>query len=214
MIKINLAAKKQAAAVAEAKGKGGGGGGFTLAGLKGGKVDLDQLKELPIKKIATVLGASFVLNMAMGMVQEDELGKAADEAKKVAEEKTKLEAELVKAKGYEQLKKAIEEDEFVIKTKIETIEKLVADRSTPPKMLVALSNAMPTDVWLVGFVHKDRELTVRGKSLGYNQISDLMKSLNETTYFADVSLKGSQQESEGGAGGATLAAFEITAKRK
>jgi len=210
VIKINLALKKQSSAASSAGG--GGGGGFLGAGV--GRIDfrLDGIKELPVKKIASALLACIVLTYFFEGYKEDEVAKVDVVLTELRAEVNRLQAETGKIKGFDVLKKQLDSDEFILKSKIETIEKLVADRTTPPKLLMALSAAMPAEVWLSSLRIQDGEVTLAGGSVGFNQISDLMKNLNENIYFSELTLKKTEQSKD--KLGREFAEFELTAKRR
>lgn len=215
MIKINLALRKQAAGAqsSDAGDKAAGGGGG-LGGIKISKVaiDLDQLRELPLRQIAIVVAVYVVGGYVLEDYKAGEIAKVDATIAGLSAEKSKLTAEAAKMKGYEDLKKSLESDEKIMRTKIETIQKLIADRQSPPKVLISIAEAIPKDVWLQDFKIAKGEVTMKGYSLGFNQISDFMKSLNENVYFTDVGLKNTQQAKD--EAGVEVANFELSAKRK
>jgi hypothetical protein len=213
MIKINLATRKAAVTATADGGKTSGTGfkNFLNAGLK---IDarLDGFKELPIRKLAVAALACYAASWMLDSYKEDELNKVAAIIAKARDDQTKLKTELAKTRGYEQIKKDLDNDEKTLRTKIETIQKLLAGRQTPPKMMIALSGAIPQDVWLTGLKIGEQDVSFKGASLGFNQISDFMKNLNESAYFTDVRLQGSQKSKD--ESGAEVAGFELEAKRR
>lgn len=208
MIKINLASKK-ASAIAS-----GGGGAGLLAKFGGGSGALQNLT--PEKKAMIVTGVLYggvVLgaNHFIEGYKTQELEKVQSEIAAI-ESKIKLaDSELSKTTGFEKLKKDLENDEKLIRTKIETIQSLINERTTPPKILIALSQATPKDVWIQNFSLKENKLSLSGRAYGIALVSDFMRSLEETIYFKDVVLKSSRQAKEQGQ---ELATFELEANRK
>jgi Tfp pilus assembly protein PilN len=71
---------------------------------------------------------------------------------------------------------------------------------------------MPPEVWLSQIKIVDGNVTLVGGSVGFNQISDLMKNLNENIYFKDLTLKKTEQVKD--KAGREYAEFELTAKRR
>lgn len=213
MIKINLALRKQPASVT-GDVRGGGAAGSALGFLAGMRVDqrLDGFKDLPLKKFALMALVAVMGGYLLDDFKEGELSKIDALLAKDQEERRKLEGDLGKTKGFEAVKKALDADELTLRTKIDTIQKLLTDRQIPPKMLTTLSASIPADVWLRSFKVKDDEISIRGSSLDYNAISDFMKGLNESAYFTDIQLKGTQQERD--ELGADVAAFELFARRR
>jgi Tfp pilus assembly protein PilN len=210
MIKINLATRKQPSG-ASIEGKGLNLGGFQFpAGFS--KISVNDLKDLPIRKLLLPLVVCVALTYLVDSFKEDEMTKVQDEAAKVAAEKVQLQANAGKLKGYEALKRSMEADEQIMRSKLAVVQGLVADRTNPPKILRSLSSALPKDVWLSEFKAADKEVSFRGFSLDFNQISDFMKNLNESAYFSDVTIKSTQQAKD--ELGVDVASFDLVAKRR
>jgi len=203
MIKINLASRKQAVAADANAGKTG----LLLGGMR-----LEELRELPIRRYVLALIVVFMANYLLDEYKQDELKKVGTVLTALRLEQTKIQTELGKTKGFEEIKKQLDADEFTMRTKIETIEKLIADRQTPSRVLVALSTAIPSEVWLSNFRVENSQVSFVGSSLGFNQISDFMKNLGESAYFTDLRLQNTQQATT--ERGAEVAVFELQAKQR
>src|SRR4051812_7145125 len=123
MIRINLAARKQGAvsggSVREIKGP-------TL--LTSPMDALGGLRELPIKKVVLLLLVIIVGNYVLGDYKDGEIKKLDAELATMRQEQTKLNADLAKTKGYEDIKKVLDADELTLRTKIETIQTLLNGR--------------------------------------------------------------------------------------
>jgi len=211
MIKINLAARKTASLM---DGPGGGGGKSRLTNIGGmTKFDLSQLKDLPnLRQLVILLLVGYFGNYFLEDLKSEELKKADNATIKLKGEQGKLKTELEQTKKYEGIKKALEGDEIVIRTKLDTIQKLLQDRTTPPKLLVAVSSAIPKEVWLSSIKVEDAAISLQGDSLDFNQVSDFMKNLNESAFFKDVALKNTQQGKD--ESGLETAKFELSMKRR
>lgn len=208
MIKINLASKKASAI------SSGGAASAGLLSKLGGAGALQNLT--PEKKAMLVTGilygvVLFAANHFIEGYKTQELEKIQMDISGI-ESKIKLaDSELSKTTGFEKLKKDLENDEKLIRTKIETIQSLINERTTPPKILIALSQATPKDVWIQNFSLAAGKLSITGRAYGIALVSDFMRSLDETIYFKDVVLKSSRQAKEQGQ---ELATFELEASRK
>jgi hypothetical protein len=66
---------------------------------------------------------------------------------------------------------------------------------------------------LTEFRIEKSDLAFKGSALGFNQISDFMKGLNENAMLSEVELKNSQQFKDPSLGVET-ATFELKAKRR
>ena len=202
MIKINLATRRQQAGDHKAL-KGGAGGAAQTLGI---------LKDLPIRKVALPLMVGFVASYLLDGYKEEQIKKQDVVLTRLNKQGADLTAEAGKTQSYEPLKKALDQDEAMIKTKLDTITKLVADRSTTHKFLFSISNAIPADAWLSELRVDKTDVILKGGALGFTQISDFLKNLNENSFFASVELKNTeQQEKEPGSETAT---FELKAKRR
>jgi len=61
-------------------------------------------------------------------------------------------------------------------------------------VLVSVSEVIPPEVWLVTFDVEGKKVTFRGGAVGFNQISDFMRSLSGSAYFTNLNLVQTQQE--------------------
>lgn len=215
MIKINLYNRKVAIGVTSGSATGGLSG---LAGilekLKGGGVTASGID---VKSLAIQVGVYGVVLVGglwfLGEKRAALLAGVDAEIAVVASKTALLASELSKTSGYEQSKKNLELDEKTIRTKIDTIQELIRDRSTPPKILMALSEATPKDVWLRDFSLQNRKFHITGFSNGMDVVSDFMKSLEETIYFKSVVLKSSKTETSQKVGRQTTQ-FDLEGERR
>ena len=204
MIKINLASKKS--------GSGGGSSAMSKLGDSFTQFDMEKLKEFPIKKIALPLFAGLFASYLLDGYKVQEIKKINLAIEKVDAENKKLTQENAKSKDYEVLKKQFDEDEKVIRTKLDTIQNLMSDRAAPAKMMMALTSAIPNDVWLSELKIMRNEADFKGSSMGFAPISDFMKSLTETAIFTDIELKKTQRTEDSKNVETDL--FELKAKRR
>ncbi len=207
MIKINLALRKKAAAVESGKAKEG-----STVQLK---LDPDLVKELlkdtQFRKLILVIVIAVMANYWLSGYQTDQLDKMDASIAAVKAEGDKISKDLAKTKGYDEIKKQIDTDEELIKTKLATIQKLSSDREVPPKLMLSLSTGIPKDVWLSGLEYGSKGIHFRGAALGFDQITDFMKNLGDNAFLTDLKLLSSQKTTEEGT---EVTSFELEAKRK
>jgi Tfp pilus assembly protein PilN len=208
MIRINLATRKQSVALV------GDGTQVTSATKSLFKFDtrLDGVKDLPIRKFAIFFVAAFALHYFVTDFEEQSLVSYDAEISKLNIEQSKLQADFGKTKEYAPLKKQLDLDETMIRTKISTVQRLIADRQTPPKLFAALSSATPDDVWLSEMQIKGDEVDFVGNAQDFSDIPDFMKSISESAYFSDISLQESSSAKD--TNGQALAHFKLSAKRR
>ncbi|MGK5087776.1 PilN domain-containing protein [Bdellovibrionota bacterium FG-2] len=201
MIKINLATRKQ-------MGGGAPSGGKTskLSGL-----NLSGLSDLPIRKFLPFVLAAVVFTFFIDGMKDSDLQKFDAGIVKMRKEQEKLHAELQKTQGFEAVKKALEVDEQMVRKKIETIQKLLSDREANYKILVSLASSIPSDVWFRNLKLDQSELAIKGGAMGFNQVTDFMKSLNESALFTEVQVPSTQQEKDEAG---QIVGFEMSAKRR
>ncbi|OFZ78786.1 MAG: hypothetical protein A2583_09660 [Bdellovibrionales bacterium RIFOXYD1_FULL_53_11] len=222
MIKINLATMKQAASAGgagDAPVKRGDIIGTISQALTGlikrrgvGAAEGGGIDKKMIRKIILMIGVGFAADFLAGDFMAEEMKKVEAALARVDAEKSKFQAEVQKTRGYEAIKKQLEADEFIIRTKVDTMEKLVTDRQTPPKLLLSVATAIPKDVWLSSFKVDGPSVVFSGGSVGFNPVSDFMKTLGESAYFSELNLQKTEQTRD--AAGTEIAIFELMARRK
>jgi Tfp pilus assembly protein PilN len=203
VIKINLALRKQSFISADGKAVKGATG--LLQSLP-----LDQLKELPLRKVLLPLVVAYFASFSLDSYKQETIAKLEKGIAKQKAEEARIQSGLGKVKAYESLKKSLDSDELVIRTKLDTVQKLMADRGFIVKMLLSTASATPKDVWLTGVKTDSSGVSIQGSSLGFNQISDFMKNLNDGQFFSSIELLNSQQAKDG----SDVASFELKAKKK
>lgn len=198
MIKINLATRKQASLTSSAK---------TGLNLDVGS----QLKDPIIRRTLLAVVVCFGSYLLLQDHQEKLLLEASSEVEALQAETARLKTEIAKLQEYETLKKSLSDDEQVIRTKLDVLRKLVAERTIPPKLLITLSESQTEDSWITAFKAADDEVLVSGAAVDFNRISDIIRRLSESSYLQDVTLKDSEQQVDRGS---TVAFFELSAKRR
>ena len=207
MIKINLATRKGARAATVDKSAKTGFTQITQLENIG-----ESLKGLPLRKIVLMIVVGAFANYSLNNFKEEELAKVSKKLAEVNARKAIVDAEIAKTKDYAGLKKALDADELSLKTKMGAIQKLLDDRTTPPKLLTTLSGAIPAEIWLSEFSIKDEKVSLKGSSLSFNTVSDFMKSLEDSVYFKNLTLLTTQLGKD--ATGTDIATFELTANRR
>jgi Tfp pilus assembly protein PilN len=216
MIKINLADKKRSDMATNATGGTGGTGtiGGTLGTLTSltRNFDLASLKELELERALIPLVVGVAATYAVGIYQDNEIKKLNVEIDSINSEKPKLQAAAGKMKTYEDLKKGMEADEFVIRTKLDTIHKLIQGRSDTAKYLEDLAQLTPPAVWLTSFAYNGTDFDIRGSAANFRQISPFLKAMTENPNFQDLTLKDSQTSKD--ANQRDIVTFELVSGAK
>ena len=197
MIRINLALKKQANYIAPKTGT------FTPSAKSAALSDLAPL----LSRILLPLGLCAVAYFAQDYYTQEKLNEMSQESANIEKEKTKIQEELKRIKGFELVKTELDRNEHILSTKIETIEKLIRGRDFTVKTLVSISQSLPREVWLTEVTSNEQGFVLRGGTTDIGLISDVMSRLGKTIYFKDVTLKNTQNEANG-----KQAVFELTAR--
>jgi Tfp pilus assembly protein PilN len=220
VIKINLALKKQSAVTNTPASAGSESNRNPFASLS--KFDLkslktfvnpELLKDPKIRKFSLVIVICAIAAFSVSTYEASQVQKLDDTLTKINADNMKLAGEVAKTKGYEAIKVQLDKDEQILRTKLDTIKKLITDRQIPPKLLLALSNDIPSQLWLSSCVLTDKEIKVAGSAVGYDQIADFVKNLGESELLTDVKLVSSKQDKDANTG-IEIATFELSAKRK
>lgn len=210
MIKINLALRKQPYVGDNAKFRAKNSGPSALSVDTSAITDI--LKEAKVRQIILLGIVLFAGYSILESTKEEELRKVDVSIAKMSAETTKLKTEVAKTKGYQETKKLLEADELAIRTKIDIIQRLIADRQILPKMMQSVAQIIPADVWLTEFKVSNDEYTFKGFSRGYNQVSDFMRGLNESAFFSEPKLSSSAAAID--ETGGEVAQFELGARKR
>lgn len=204
MIKINLALRKNSQTEAEKANKG--------LGALLNKINVSsEEKPALIQSVGIAIGVILIL-VGFGFYKDKQKNELESRSAQLDQELNSLNAELTKMKGFEMQRAELEKAQASIQTKIDTIQALLNDRATPPKVLITLSKTIPKDVWLTDFkIDPQGQVAMKGASLGISPISDFMKGLEESVFFNQVELKRTQSSREQGT---EVATFELEAKRR
>ena len=114
------------------------------------------------------------------------------------------------------LKDPLEKDEFTIRTKIETIEKLVEERKRATSSLLKLSEFIPEEVWIKSLTVTDRQVAIAGTSIDFDQVTTFINSINNNQVFAKYQPFKliSTNKSENREMGISIASFNVVATTK
>ena len=204
MIRINLSQKKQASYVSGTKGSSSQKTGLFSGASKSGASIAPLIGKMVIPLLLCAAGY-FGFDYYIGQ-RNMEMQREVDTAGK---ERDTIQNELKRIQGFEVVKTELEKNQLILRTKIETIEKLIRGRDLALKSLVALSQSLPKEVWLTELSLNDTGYVIKGGSTEMSLITDAMTHLGQSIYFKDVNLQKSQNDSTG-----HIALFELTARRQ
>lgn len=196
MIKINLAKRKTSSLSGPESKKG-----------SVRKIDWDEIKEFPILKLGLAIAICYLTDTFFEKEMRAKVFALNTLYNQINQEKVQLNRKLVQAKGFEKVKEELERDEFILKSKIDTIKNLIDDRGDSPKMLVSLSKSIPDNVWLEKVDIEEQDMSLSGGAMTLSQVSDFIRELNNTAYFSKVTLRKSQ-------GSQTLGKTQFTVEAK
>lgn len=199
MIRVNLSKK--------AKKKKSGGGGLTgsialtdlIAKLKGSGASIGASSDFDFKnssfmKVILIVAALYAGNYWIEDQKQKKLDIIRVEQANVQAEINRLNTALDKTKGYETVKQQLEASEQTVRTKLETINKLLADRAGPSKMLIQVAQIIPGEVWLTSMKVTDQTVDITGGTPGYTEVSDFLKSLSESSFLYDPKISGIEEK--------------------
>ncbi|MCM0605235.1 MAG: PilN domain-containing protein [Xanthomonadaceae bacterium] len=215
MIKINLAKKKSLQAqdnMTELREKT-----KTIIGLlerfklapKSGESSINTRE--PIIRLVACVVLCFFADSYVGEMQQKELDKLQIVLAKYQKEQKEAKAEVDKIKNFEPQKKLLEDNENILNTKLDLVEKLMLSRSQSLKMLYALSGALPQDVWIRSLKKNKDDIIIAGGALEFNYVSDFMKKLSENVNFGNVQPRFQKNERTGG--GVQYVNFELMVRK-
>jgi len=214
MIKINLARRKTANLVSA----GNDSGDSRISSMKSlfsrssGSGSGEALKDWPIRSILIALAGIYGTQFYFEAEKTSEIARVESTIEKLRASQRELQSKLSGAAGFEEVKRNLEADERLVKTKLDTILKLMEDKQKSIQALKHVSNSIPAEVWLQSLSLSMNDLQVSGQAIDYNQVSDFMNRLGQADFLADLNLDGSSQSKD--EKGLNVATFRLTAKRK
>ena len=202
MIKINLASRKSAAASAPAS---------SLGGLSP-RIELSEINGQLLRAGGVFVAAYLFTNWWFDSQKVELLKTISTKAEEIDTKTAAIRTSLTKFKQYEEIKRALDTDEKLIKTKLDTIEKLSGDKAFQVEILKLISRTLPAELWLSSYKISQAEIEFQGSALDFSSVSDFMKRLSESEQVTDVQLLNTNQSKD--EMGVAVATFEMKAKRK
>ena len=223
MIRINLASRKgPALSGAGATGGEGGtglfsslGGMFQRVGGGGTASSSAAVQELTREvglKILLVVLVYFGAQTALDSKREEELGVVRGEADTLSAEVARLDEAIGRMSQYEAEKKNIEDYEKVLKSKLDAISELMADRDSSARMFAELSSLLPKELWLTEFGVDGGRVRFKGSALNIEIATDFLSRVNSSPNFQDGQAR--MGEVADPLTGRSLQEFDIVASRK
>lgn len=91
----------------------------------------------------------------------------------------------------------LEKARSILDKKVKLIQDLRKKQQDSVKMMDALCDALPDMIWLTKLSFSNRSLSITGKALSNNLISDLINNMKGTGSFYDVTFPGSTRQTQG-----------------
>lgn len=203
MIRINLAKRKTSAAVA---------GSSDTALSRFTRVEVGNLRQLPLLQVGLALLGIYGSGYFFDERRVADLAEVDQQITQLKTAQTQLQAKLAKNSAYEELKKSLEADEKLVRVKLDTIMKLMEDKTAAVSTLRRLSGSIPQEVWLSSFQFNATDVQFSGSAIDNGQVLEFMKQLGQTETFTDINLDSSTQSKD--ERGMVLASFKLSGKRK
>ena len=217
MIRINLALKKGPVGSVPASG-GAGGLSDLLARFKdtgGAARTSDAIQELAkevLVKMLITTGVYFACDYALAEKKNEELGIVRAEADSLSAESARLDAEIAKRAQYEAEKKKIEEYEKILTSKLNTIDRLMANRDGAFRMFKELGGLIPDDAWLSSYSVTSSSVNFKGVALNSESVARFMKNVESSPNYFQPAPTQSERRDE--LTGRMMQEFEIQATRR
>lgn len=150
---------------------------------------------------ATVVGAG-LLSAGHYWWYRGELGAAQEAVTRIQKDIDRFGPQLAQVEEFRAAKAEIEK-------KLKVIDELSIARSGPVHLFDEIATNLPDRMWLTEMKVEGQELTIQGVSLDNELVAAFLTALNNSAYFKDVELVGTEaKEMEG----YKLNAFELSAK--
>ncbi|MCW5829750.1 MAG: PilN domain-containing protein [Deltaproteobacteria bacterium] len=150
-------------------------------------------RELQLRSELAIFALVVFLTLTIWIYRVAQITSERDDwQKKIQSHTRNLEVLKPVEKEIEEFKKQRE----VLKSRQETIEKLVNARTGPARIMSDISRIKPTKLWLTGFTQKDNSLTLTGVADESATVIDFINRLREQPTFESVDAP-ELKESEG-----------------
>jgi hypothetical protein len=213
VIKINLALKKQGA-VTQSSSVGSGGNKMLAGRLR--LLTVDEVRELPLRRLGIPLAAAFLASQSVDYVKTSRLEELRIEREKVNQDVNAMQVKLKKLSYVDDLKKQVETDFRQVELKLGVIHKLILERKGLAELMAGVADSTPRDIWLSALSVDAENALFSGSSTGFIHLTEFIKNLTASGFFSSVDLTSSAQ----GKGkevdklGSDVISFELRALRK
>lgn len=131
---------------------------------------------------------------------------------------TRLDTEIadlqVKEKALQAVKAQVEAFELKKKTlteKVNLIERLKADQTSPVHLLDEISKALPDLVWLTNLEQTGNDIKLSGESSSFTSVADFITNLQRSGWFSTVELVSTDEQTTQGAAAPPVIKFVLRA---
>ena len=129
-----------------------------------------------------VLIAAIAGNYVWASQVEAELERTDREVQKVKAEIKELEKIIGEVQDIEKRQKDLQQ-------KLDVLEKLRKGKTGPVKVMDALADATPKDLWLEKFEEKNGSFVMEGQALSHEELAQFISALKNSPFFTDIQLK-------------------------
>lgn len=182
MIKINLMGKKQAAPAPFGLDER-----FASMGLSASEL---QEARPHLTRFAIMLLGLYLANYVPNYMQEQKIAKLQAEIDALDSNAAKMRTELSTKRDIRRQMDQLNKEELELQRQLNAVSSLQKDRGLAFRTIDNLMIAMPQRVWLKSFEFKNKQVSLKGACWEYFPINDFVKSINESTQYADVSFGG------------------------
>jgi Tfp pilus assembly protein PilN len=142
---------------------------------------------------AAIIGAAIITVGIIGVLYFTQTQNIEQKRQRLQERQARKKALDEVLKTLAELEKATE----MLDKKVKLIDDLRKSQQDSVKMMDALCDALPDWVWLTNLTFSNKKLSIVGKALNNNLISDLINNLKGTGCFFNVQFPGSNRAQQG-----------------
>lgn len=112
-------------------------------------------------------------------------------------ENEKADKELKRLEDVRKKRDQYQQQRDLLERKINILLKLKKAQTVPVHILDQISRNLPDFLWLDSLSEKSYVITIKGKAITYNAVSNFYNNLNKSAYFTSVTLGQTKRISEG-----------------
>jgi Tfp pilus assembly protein PilN len=144
-----------------------------------------NLSLISVKMMLIAFILLYVPEIFMNDYYDNQIASVEAEVNSLQREKRKINVQLKKVKEIENQVEVLNNQERELKQKIKVVEKIVAKRQNPFKILKYVAENTPRDVWVKEIKLVDNDFEMIGYTTSWKSMGDFFENLKNSIFFSN-----------------------------